>query len=101
MLVGTIQGGYKVVVNNQKHKLLEFALAVQKPFKNANGGYDADVIPVKVWSNVINNLDYDLADQELICVKGRIGSFCYKNKNGEQVYYPEVIAERLTNLAAH
>lgn len=98
VLVGTIKGDYKILVDKPKHKLLELSVLVQKPFKNDNGHYDVDVIPVKVWSNVINNLDQDLIAEELICIKGRIGSFSFKNKTGKLVYYPEIIAERLINL---
>lgn len=100
-LVGAIDGNYRIVTthNQSQNRLLEFQLRVQRPYADNEGKHGEDLLKVKMWSNSLKHPEEDLIDQEVVCIKGRINSFPYVNKKGETCYYPEIMAERLTNIA--
>ena len=101
ILVGIIEGDYQVVTRHQasKNKLIEFNIKVQRPYKNNDGQFESDILKIKIWSNSLENPELSLVDQEVVCVKGRINSHPYTNKNGDPCHYPEIMAEKITNLA--
>ena len=103
ILVGTVEGDYRVIVKNSAHanKLLEFVMSVNSPYKNKDGEPQRNMLKIKAWSNIVGDPDAKLADQELICVKAHVRSFAYTDKNGRLDYYPEIMTEKLTNLSLY
>ncbi len=101
ILVGIVEGSYKVVLDNSSraNKLLEFIISVDSPYKNKDGSENKNMFKIKAWSNIIGDPDAHLADQELVCVKGHVKSFTYTDKKGHLGYFPEIMAEKLTNLS--
>ena len=73
-----------------------FTLAVNRNFKNAQGGYDADFIPVVVWRGLAEMLADKVKKGGRVCVSGRIQTRSYDGNNGQRVYVTEVIADDAT-----
>lgn len=73
-----------------------FTLAVNRNFKNAQGGYDADFIPVVVWRGLAEMLANNLKKGARVCVSGRIQTRSYEDSNGGKRYVTEVVADDAT-----
>lgn len=75
-----------------------FYLAVTRNFKNQNGEYDADFIPVQVWRKQAENCAKYLAKGRLVAVAGRIQTRAYDDQNGQRRYTWEVVADEVQFL---
>ena len=73
-----------------------FTLAVNRNYKNANGGYDADFIPVVVWRGLAEMLSKRLKKGSRVCISGRIQTSSYDGNDGQKRYVTEVLAEDAT-----
>ncbi|WP_186668784.1 single-stranded DNA-binding protein [Sporosarcina sp. BP05] len=70
-----------------------FTLAVNRPFKNANGENEADFIMVQIWRKSAENAANYLKKGSQTALNGRINTRHYKNDKGDRVYVTEVVAE--------
>ena len=68
-----------------------FAISVPRSFKNENGEYENDIIPVKVWEGITNNLANWCVKGDLIGLRGRL------EVQDEKVV---VLAEKVTFLSS-
>lgn len=68
-----------------------FTLAVNRNFKNDQGGYDADFIRCTVWQKIAENLANMTVKGSRIGIEGRIQTGSYDNQQGERVYTTEVV----------
>ena len=75
---------------------LSFTVAVNRNFKNANGEYDADFIPVVVWRGLAETLGKHLKKGSRVCVSGRIQTRSYDGNDGQKRYVTEVVADDAT-----
>lgn len=73
-----------------------FTLAVNRNFKNADGNYEADFIPVVVWRGLAEMLANNLKKGSRVCVSGRIQTRSYDDNNGNKRYVTEIVAEDAT-----
>jgi len=76
--------------DNGKRKT-EITIAVQRPFKNADGVYEADFLKCKVWNGIAENVCEYIKVGDLIGVKGRIEH----NNNSN-----EIVVERVSFLCS-
>lgn len=90
VLVGRIKTIKSKELSNGK-KMTEVELAVQRTFKNADGVYETDIIPVVMWNLVAEKTAEFVGENDLVGVKGRIQS------NNNKL---EVIAEKVTFLSS-
>jgi single-strand DNA-binding protein len=75
-----------------------FTLAVDRPFKNANGEKETDFINCVVWRKPAENVANFLKKGSLAGVDGRIQTRNYQNSDGKKVYVTEVLAESVQFL---
>lgn len=73
-------------------------LAVNRPFKNANGETEADFINIVIWGKQAENTANYTSKGSLIGVTGRIQTRNYENNEGKRVYVTEVVAESVQFL---
>ncbi len=81
----TTQGGVSVA---------SFTLAVNRRFKNAEGGYDADFINCVAWRQSAEYLSKNYSKGDMVGVSGSIQTRSY-DKDGTKVYITEVIADEI------
>ena len=75
-----------------------FSLAVNRPFKSANGEREADFINCVIWRKSAENFANFTRKGSLVGITGRIQTRNYENKEGQRVYVTEVVAENFALL---
>jgi single-strand DNA-binding protein len=74
-----------------------FFLAVQRNYKNQNGEYEADFIPIVVWRKQAESCAKYLAKGRMVAVAGRIQTRSYE-QDGQRRYTWEVVADEVQFL---
>mgnify|MGYP006276800423 FL=1 len=69
-----------------------FTLAVQRPFKNREGDYDADFIDIVVWRKQAETCANHLGKGRLVAVDGRLQIRTYETDEGYNRRVAEVVA---------
>lgn len=77
--------GGKAVVN--------FTLAVNRPFKNQSGENEADFILIQAWNKTAENIANFLKKGSQAAITGRLSTRNYENDAGQRVYVTEVVAD--------
>ncbi|MEY8370147.1 single-stranded DNA-binding protein [Aerococcaceae bacterium 50-4] len=75
-----------------------FQLAVNRPFKNAQGEQEADFIRCQVWRKTAENLEKFTRKGVQIGIIGHIKTGSYENNEGKRVYTTDVIVEKFDLL---
>ncbi|MBM7557612.1 single-stranded DNA-binding protein [Halanaerobacter jeridensis] len=69
-----------------------FTLAVQRPFKNREGDYDADFVDIVVWRKQAETCANHLGKGRLVAVDGRLQIRTYETDEGYNRRVSEVVA---------
>ena len=72
-----------------------FTVAVQKRFKNADGGYDADFINCVAFRQTADFTAQYFQKGSMIGVTGSLQTRSYEDKNGNKRYVTEVLADNV------
>ncbi|EAD9647171.1 TPA_asm: single-stranded DNA-binding protein [Listeria monocytogenes] len=75
-----------------------FTLAVNRPFKNAQGEQEADFINCVVWRKPAENVANFLKKGSMAGVDGRIQTRNYEDSDSKRVFVTEVVAESVQFL---
>ena len=75
-----------------------FRLAVQRSYKNASGGYDADFLPVVAWRQTADFCTQYLTKGRKVAVSGSIQVRDYTAQDGGKRYVTEIIADSVEAL---
>lgn len=97
-LVGRLTRDVDLRYTQNGKAVANFGMAVNRPFKNANGEYDADFINCQAWGKTAENLANYMKKGNQIGVVGRIQTRRYEDKDGKMVYVTEVVAEQVVFL---
>ena len=73
--------------------VLSFSIAVERPFKNAQGERETDFINIVAWRKTAENIAQYFKKGDGIGIVGRIQTRNYENNEGRKVYVTEVVAE--------
>ncbi|MFS0688985.1 single-stranded DNA-binding protein [Sporosarcina sp. 179-K 8C2 HS] len=92
-LVGRLTKDPEIKYTHSGVAVCNFTLAVNRPFKNANGENEADFIMVQVWRKAAENAANYLKKGSQAAVNGRINTRHYENDKGDRVYVTEVVAD--------
>lgn len=91
VLVGRIQNEFEVQMS-ERGKQLTLVLEVNRNYKNLDGEYDIDYIPVKILRTMVDRVVENCSKGDLISVKGRVT----KLKNDDL----GILAEKVTFLSS-
>lgn len=80
-----------VIEEMEDRKYCNITIAVPRSYKNENGEYDTDLIPITLWNTIAQNTIEYCKKGDLVGVKGRIQA---KENN------IEIVAEKLTFLSS-
>jgi len=97
-LVARLTRDPKLRYTPQNQAVTTFSLAVNRQFKNANGGREADFINCVIWRQQAENLAKWAKKGALIGITGRIQTSNYENQQGQRVYVTEVVADSFQKL---
>ena len=97
-LVGRLTKDVELKYTPANQAVVQFILAVNRTFKNANGEREADFINCVIWRQSAENFANWAKKGALIGITGRIQTRNYENQQGQRVYITEVIAENFQML---
>lgn len=97
-LVGRLTKNVDLRYTSNGKAVGSFTVAVNRPFKNANGEQEADFILCQVWGKQAENLAQFTGKGSQIGLTGRIQTRSYDNKQGQRVFVTEVVADRVQFL---
>lgn len=75
-----------------------FSLAVQRPFKDANGERESDFINAVIWRKAAENFANFTGKGALVAIEGRLQTRNYENNQGQRVYVTEVVVDNFSLL---
>ena len=96
-LIGRIAS--HIDVTKEKNKFYEITIAVTRHFKNINGEYETDLIPVKLFGGIADNVVEYCNNGDLIGIKGRIQHIALE-VDGQTFSKIELIAEKISYLSS-
>ena len=68
-------------------------IAVNRPFRNKEGEYEADFVQCTLWKKTAENTAQYCRRGSIIGITGRIQTRHYENQERKKVYVTEVVAE--------
>lgn len=80
---------------NSGKSVAQFTIAVDRPYRNANGDREADFINVIAWNKTGELVKNYFKRGNGISIQGSIQTRTYDNKNGEKVWVTEVVAREV------
>lgn len=92
-LVGRVSKDIDVRANGDS-VVSKFSIAVQREFKNKDGGYDADFINCVAFGKTAEFIEKYFSKGMKIGVVGRIQTGSYTNRDGNKVYTTDVVVEK-------
>ena len=95
MLVGRLTTTPTLEHTETNQKYTKITLAITRPYKNANGEYETDFIPVCIYNEMANSLVEYTRAGDLIGVKGRLENV-YNNDTSKLI----VVADKVTFLSS-
>jgi len=98
VLIGRLTRDVELRFTQEGKAVANFTLAVDRPFKNANGEKEADFIPVVVWGKLAENCSNYIGKGRLVAADGRLQIRSYEGKDGQRRYITEVVAEEVRFL---
>ena len=90
VLVGRITSDLEINEVENK-KVATITLAVSRSFKNANGEYETDFVPITIWNGIAENVCEYCKKGDIVGVKGRIQT------KEDKI---EIVAEKVTFLSS-
>ena len=100
VLVGRLVADPELKEVGKEGKVVNFTVAVQRSYKNADGEYEADFINCNVWNNIAENMKEYCHKGDVIGVKGILQSSSYEDKEGNKRYKTEVRVDKVTFLSS-
>lgn len=99
MLIGRLTHDPELKTLEDGKKVMSLQMAVQRNFKNLEGVYETDFIPITLWQGLAENFHQYCEKGNLIAVRGRIQikHVKYDDKDYKTL---EIIGERVTYLTS-
>ncbi len=98
ILVGRLTRDPELKHTSNDIPLATFTLAVDRPFRNQQGGSDTDFLRCVVWRRQAENVSRYLSKGSLVGVEGRIQSRSFEDRDGNRRVMTEIVAESVQFL---
>ena len=98
VLVGRTTKAIELKQNKNGTNYVQFTLAVNRPYKDEQGGQQADFITCVAWNKTAETLSNYVSKGMMIGVEGRLQVRNYENEAGVRQYLSEVLVNRFTFL---
>lgn len=92
ILMGRLTKDPEVKYTQTGKVVTQFTLAVDRPFKDANGNKETDFIPVVVWGKAAELVGNSCQKGHRLLVDGRLQIRSYDAKDGTKRWVTEIIA---------
>ena len=98
VLVGRTTKTIELKQNKNGTYYVQFTLAVNRPYKDEQGGQQADFITCVAWNKTAETIANYVLKGTMIGVEGRLQVRNYENEAGVRQYISEVLVNRFTFL---
>ena len=78
--------------------ICNFRIAVERPFKNAQGEKETDFFPVVTFKRLAEVCAHNLGKGRLVAVEGRLQTRSYQAQDGSTRWVTEVVADNVRFL---
>lgn len=95
ILVGRLVADPEMKSTQSGIAVVSFTVAVNRSYKNASGGYDADFINCVAWRNQAEFLSKYFGKGDKIGIIGSIQTRSYEDRAGMKRYATEVVADKI------
>lgn len=96
VLMGRITQDLEVRQTPSGVSALSFNVAVDRNFKNQNGGYDTDFITCVAWRQTAEFIGRYFSKGRMIALEGQLRTRTYDDKNGSRHYITEVYVDSVS-----
>ena len=93
ILVGRLTKDPEVRSTSAGFATVNFTVAVNRNFKNKEGGYDADFLPCVAFRNTADFISKFFKKGSMISLEGRVQTRNYDAQDGSKRYVTEVVVE--------
>lgn len=100
VLVGRTTKNIELKQNKNGTYYVQFILAVNRPYKDEQGGQHADFITCVAWNKTAETIANYVLKGTMIGIEGRLQVRTYDNEAGIRQYISEVLVNRFTFLQA-
>lgn len=94
-LIGRITKDPEIRYTANNIAVATFSLAINRTYKNADGGYDADFINCIAFRNTADLLGKYVHKGDQLGIEGHIQTRNYDDKDGKKVYVTEIVVDSL------
>ena len=98
VLVGRTTKMIELKQNKNGTNYVQFTLAVNRPYKDEQGGQQADFITCVAWNKTAETIANYVLKGMMIGIEGRLQVRSYSNEAGIRQYLSEVLVNRFTFL---
>lgn len=98
VLVGRTTKTIELKQNKNGTYYVQFTLAVNRPYKDEQGGQQADFITCVAWNKTAETIANYVLKGTMIGIEGRLQVRSYENEAGVRQYLSEVLVNRFTFL---
>ena len=98
VLVGRTTKAIELKQNKNGTPYVQFTLAVNRPYKDEQGGQQADFITCVAWNKTAETIANYVLKGTMIGIEGRLQVRSYENEAGVRQYLSEVLVNRFTFL---
>lgn len=81
-------------------KNCEITIAINRDFKNEDGIYETDFIPVTLKGTIATNVVEYCKKGDIVAIKGRIETSIYEKEDGTKIRNIEIIADKVSFLSS-
>ena len=96
ILVGRLTKDPELKTTASGVSVCSFTIAVNRRFKNSEGGYDADFISCVAWRQQAEFISKYFSKGRMVGICGSIQTRNYEREDGQRVYVTEVVADEVS-----
>ena len=100
VLVGRLTKEIEVEELESGKKVANITLAIPRSYKNENGEYETDFVKCSLWNAVAESTSEYCKKGDIVGVKGRIQTDSFEDKDGNNRFAINVVAEKVTFLSS-
>ena len=98
--VGRLVARPELKESENGNKYVNYTVAVQRSYKNADGVYETDFLDVVSFGPVAEKTADYCQKGDMVGIKGRVETSLYENENGEKKKSTQIVADNITFLSS-
>lgn len=98
ILIGRLTSDPELRYTTSNIAVVEFRIAVDRPFKNASGEKTTDFFRCKAWRQTAEFVNQYVTKGRLVAAEGRIENNEFTGQDGVKKYFTDIVCDRVEPL---